>query len=63
MDHGEGISTWYAHCGTFAVKTGDKVKAGDTLGTVGMTGRTTGPHLHFEVRINAAAINPELALR
>ena len=63
VDHGEGISTWYAHCGGFAVKAGDKVKVGDTLGTVGMTGRTTGPHLHFEVRINAAAINPELALR
>ena len=63
VDHGDGISTWYAHCGTFAVKTGDKVKTGDTLGTVGMTGRTTGPHLHFEVRIGASAINPELALR
>jgi len=63
VDHGEGISTWYAHCGTFAVKTGDKVKAGDTLGTVGMTGRTTGPHLHFEVRLNAAAFNPEQVLR
>lgn len=63
VDHGDGISTWYAHCGSFAVKTGDKVKVGDTLGTVGMTGRTTGPHLHFEVRIAASAINPELALR
>jgi murein DD-endopeptidase MepM/ murein hydrolase activator NlpD len=63
VDHGDGISTWYAHCGSFAVKTGDKVKAGDTLGTVGMTGRTTGPHLHFEVRISASAVNPELVLR
>jgi len=63
IDHGDGVSTWYAHCGSFDVKTGDKVKAGDSLGTVGMTGRTTGPHLHFEVRIAASAINPELALR
>jgi len=63
LDHGEGISTWYAHCGSFSVKEGEKVLAGDTLGTVGMTGRTTGPHLHFELRVNAAAIDPRLALQ
>ena len=63
VDHGDGISTWYAHCGSFAVKTGDKVKVGDTLGTVGMTGRTTGPHLHFELRVSASAVDPQLALR
>ena len=62
LDHGDGISTWYAHCGGFAVKTGDKVKAGDTIGSVGMTGRTTGPHLHLELRVNARAVNPRLAL-
>jgi murein DD-endopeptidase MepM/ murein hydrolase activator NlpD len=62
VDHGDGISTWYAHCGTFNVKTGDKVKSGDTLATVGMTGRTTGPHLHFELRIGATAVDPRLAL-
>ena len=38
IDHGDGISTWYAHCGSFNVKTGDKVATGDTLATVGMTG-------------------------
>jgi murein DD-endopeptidase MepM/ murein hydrolase activator NlpD len=63
VDHGDGISTWYAHCGGFNVKTGDKVKTGDTIGTVGTTGRATGPHLHFELRINSSAVNPELALR
>ena len=63
LDHGDGVSTWYAHCGSFAVKTGDKVRAGDTIGTVGTTGRTTGPHVHFEVRLNASAINPEQVLR
>ena len=63
VDHGDGISTWYAHCSGFAVKTGDKVKAGDTIGAVGMTGRTTGPHLHFELRVSASAVDPQLALR
>jgi murein DD-endopeptidase MepM/ murein hydrolase activator NlpD len=62
VDHGDGISTWYAHCGGFSVKVGDTVKAGDTIGTVGMTGRTTGPHLHFELRVSATAIDPRLAL-
>jgi murein DD-endopeptidase MepM/ murein hydrolase activator NlpD len=63
VDHGDGISTWYAHCGSFAVKEGDKVRTGDTLGTVGMTGRTTGPHLHFELRVSASAVDPQLALK
>jgi murein DD-endopeptidase MepM/ murein hydrolase activator NlpD len=62
VDHGDGIATWYAHCGAFSVKEGDTVKAGDTLGTVGMTGRTTGPHLHFELRVSASAVDPRLAL-
>ena len=43
LDHGEGISTWYAHCGSFSVKEGEKVLAGDTIGAVGMTGRTDRP--------------------
>jgi len=62
VDHGDGVSTWYAHCGGFNVNAGDKVATGDTIGTVGMTGRTTGPHLHFELRVNASAIDPRLAL-
>jgi murein DD-endopeptidase MepM/ murein hydrolase activator NlpD len=62
LDHGDGISTWYAHCGSFSVKEGEKVNAGDTVGTVGMTGRTTGPHLHFELRVSASAVDPRLAL-
>ncbi|MCC7371768.1 MAG: LysM peptidoglycan-binding domain-containing M23 family metallopeptidase [Chloroflexi bacterium] len=62
VDHGDGISTWYAHCGSFSVKDGDKVKAGDVLGAVGMTGRTTGPHLHFELRVSTSAVDPRLAL-
>jgi len=62
IDHGDGISTWYAHCSGFNVKTGDKVKAGDTIALVGTTGRVTGPHLHFELRIGTAAVDPRLAL-
>lgn len=62
IDHGDGISTWYAHCSGFNVKAGDKVKAGDTIAVVGVTGRVTGPHLHFELRIGATAVDPRLAL-
>ena len=46
----DGISTWYAHLSSAKVKKGDVVKAGDKIGAVGMTGNTSGPHLHFEVR-------------
>lgn len=62
LDHGDGISTWYAHCGAFSVKEGDKMLTGDTIANVGMTGRTTGPHVHFELRVNATAVDPKLAL-
>ncbi len=44
------------------MKEGDKVKAGEVLATVGMTGRTTGPHVHFELRVSASAVDPRLAL-
>jgi murein DD-endopeptidase MepM/ murein hydrolase activator NlpD len=62
VDHGDGISTWYAHLSGFSVKAGDVVKTGDKIGEVGMTGRTTGPHLHFELRVNTTPIDPRLAL-
>jgi len=62
VDHGDGISTWYAHLGGFAVKAGDKVLTGDKIGQVGMTGRTTGPHLHLELRVNTTPIDARLAL-
>ncbi len=48
--HGGGIYSYYAHCSTHYVKAGDKVKQGDTVATVGATGRAFGPHLHFELR-------------
>ena len=58
IDHGNNISTAYAHLSALSVKKGDKVKRGDLVGSVGRTGRATTPHLHYEVRINNAAVNP-----
>jgi len=58
MDHGNGISTLYGHLSSFAVSPGQLVHRGDTLGYVGQSGRTTGPHLHYEVRIFNTPVNP-----
>ena len=58
IDHGNGLHTRYAHMSRVLVKTGDKVSAGDIVGKVGSTGRSTGPHLHYEVRRDGAPLNP-----
>lgn len=58
ISHGSGMVTRYAHMSRFASRVGQKVEAGDLIGAIGSTGRSTGPHLHFEVRINDRAVNP-----
>lgn len=58
IDHGNNISTAYAHLSSRSVQKGEKVKKGDLLGHVGRTGRATTPHLHYEVRINNKAVEP-----
>ena len=58
IDHGNGISTIYAHCTSLMVSLGDSVEAGQTIATVGTTGRASGPHLHFEYMINGVRVNP-----
>ena len=62
IDHGGGVSTLYAHASSLSVKPGDVVTAGESLGEVGQTGKTTGPHLHCEVRAQGKAIDPKKAL-
>ncbi len=60
ISHGSGIVTKYAHLHSFNVEEGDKVMRYDVIGTVGSTGRSTGPHLHYEVRLNGVATDPQL---
>ena len=58
MYHGAGLSTVYAHLDSFAVTVAEEVDSGQLLGAMGTTGRSTGPHLHFESRIDGAAVDP-----
>ncbi|MDQ3265779.1 MAG: M23 family metallopeptidase [Myxococcota bacterium] len=58
LDHGYGIKTRYAHLSKILVKAGDRIKRGSMIGAVGNTGRSSGPHLHYEVRVNGVPQNP-----
>lgn len=61
IDHGNGLATCYGHMDKTLVKAGQAVTAGEQIGTVGKTGKTTGANLHFEVRVNGKCINPREA--
>ena len=63
IDHGNGIATRYGHLSSIAVQDGQTVDAGTVLGRIGSSGRATGPHLHYEVRIDDEAVDPARFLR
>jgi murein DD-endopeptidase MepM/ murein hydrolase activator NlpD len=63
IDHGHGVTTRYGHLSGFTVMEGQHVQRGQVIGYVGMSGRSTGPHLHYEVRINETPVNPTKYLR
>lgn len=62
IDHGDGVITRYGHLSAIGVQKGALIAAGAKLGAVGSTGRATGPHLHFEVRLDGRAVNPQVAM-
>ena len=63
VDHGNGFSTRYGHLSEIEVKVGQQIKIGQIMGRVGSTGRSTGPHLHYETRIDGDAVDPQKFLR
>jgi murein DD-endopeptidase MepM/ murein hydrolase activator NlpD len=63
IDHGNGLSTRYAHLSSFAVTEGERVAVGQVVGAIGATGRATGPHLHYETRIDGEPVDPIRFLR
>jgi murein DD-endopeptidase MepM/ murein hydrolase activator NlpD len=63
VDHGNGLGTRYGHLSEIGVRVGQQVKIGEVIGEVGSTGRSTGPHLHYETRIDGEAVDPQKFLR
>ena len=63
INHGNGLATRYGHLSKIEVKVGQTVRIGEIIGRIGSTGRSTGPHLHYETRINGEAVDPQKFLR
>ena len=63
IKHGDGLETRYAHCSKILVKKGDIVERNQVIALVGNTGRSTGPHLHYEIRLNGRALDPRQYLK
>lgn len=59
LDHGYGLETWFAHNSKISVQKGQRVRRGETISKIGSTGRSTGPHLHYEVRFRGLPVNPD----
>ena len=62
IDHGNGLTTLYGHCSQLLARVGQTVQSGDIIALSGSTGRSTGPHLRFEVRVNGERTNPRAYL-
>jgi murein DD-endopeptidase MepM/ murein hydrolase activator NlpD len=63
IDHGDGLRTRFAHLSKILAKKGQTVARGDVIGRTGSTGRSTGPHLHYEIRVNGRAVDPMTFIR